>query len=41
MLLQWMHTQAVYVSAQSKHVAILFGADGKMIRVTQQTETST
>lgn len=40
-LLQWMYTQAVYVSAESKHVALLFGVDGKFVRVVQQTQTHT
>ncbi|MGO4409449.1 MULTISPECIES: hypothetical protein [unclassified Brevundimonas] len=39
-LLQWIHTQAVLVSAESKHVALLFDANGKFIRVQHQTQTS-
>ncbi|MFJ6023557.1 hypothetical protein ACIQC9_03010 [Brevundimonas sp. NPDC092305] len=38
-LLQWMFTEAIYIAAEGRHVAILFGADGKMIRITHQSET--
>ncbi|MNR17277.1 hypothetical protein D3C85_1339280 [compost metagenome] len=39
-LLQWVHTQAVLMSAESKHVALLFDANGKFLRVFHQTQTS-
>lgn len=38
-LLQWIHTQAVLASAESNHVALLFDASGKFLRVAHQTQT--
>lgn len=40
-LLQWIHTQAVLTSAESKHVALIFDAHGRFVRVFQQTQTRT
>jgi hypothetical protein len=39
-LLQWLGTQAVYISARSEHLAILFDQDGKMIRTVIRTDIS-
>ena len=38
-LLQWMYSEAIYIAAESRHVAILFGRDGRMLRITHQAET--
>lgn len=35
-LLQWMYTEVVYIAGEGRHVAILFGRDGRMIRIQHQ-----
>lgn len=37
-LLQWMYTSSTVLGAHSSHVAILFDADGKMVKITHETE---
>ena len=38
-LLQWMYTEVVYIAGDSRHVAILFGRDGRMLRITHQYDS--
>lgn len=38
-LLQWVHAQTVLISSQSKHVALIFDADGKFVEIFSQTQT--
>jgi hypothetical protein len=35
-LLQWMYSQGTMVGGSGAHVAILFDADGKMVRITHR-----
>lgn len=35
-LLQWMETKVGYASANGAHVAILFDANGKMVKITHE-----
>ena len=36
-LLQWQYVQGSMIGGEGEHVAILFGPDGKMIRVTHKS----
>lgn len=38
-LLQWIYSQGTLFGGNGGHVAILFGADGRMLRVTHQFRT--
>lgn len=40
-LLQWMYTEVVYIASDSRHVSILFGPDGRMVRIAHQYENKT
>ena len=40
-LLQWMYTEVVYIASDSRHVGILFGPDGRMVRIAHQYENKT
>lgn len=37
-LLQWMYTTGSMFGAKSHHIALLFGADNKLIKITHQTK---
>lgn len=38
-LLQWMWSEAIYITAEGRHLAVLFDRNGKMIRITHQSRT--
>ncbi|RZI98581.1 MAG: hypothetical protein EON90_12875 [Brevundimonas sp.] len=37
-LLQWMYTEVIYIAGEGRHVSVLFGPDGRMVRIQHQYE---
>jgi len=39
-LLQWMWSEVVYTAGESRHLAVLFDRNGRMLRITHQARTA-